>query len=597
MFLKFSPILGTVFIFNLVSSVLTAGDFGFIPGPSIQPPTGLFATATTNSVTLNWTMPTDGKTCTVFKYKNNNSYASFLANVVGTQYTETNLTLGSVNTYYLTCSTANGTTSAASAKISVTTAVPVVVAKPPQPYFDNLVWNGNNIIASFRSAGGTTQGILVAYNEGTTPPTCSLNSPNSINVGNVTSYKLPLFNLSTSYTIRVCAYNSAYDISSGSTRTVSLPEYSRVGTLESETLGASLYDEFSSNEVNPVYTFGESDLGKVRKWIGTMASSPNVSAKQTFKLKSLLPGQLYSLRLYGAYASVANTNWMAQVVEGSARILYSDNNNRKTFAFPLGDEAVGTAWTLLFVPSSNQVSFEFSGMAATGNNFIYIDAWEFISHVAPVPAGLFTFTSNSGPKFLGEAKANTTRYSPKWRIVYNDRQFNTPADLAIRQYRISSVNMAIKFLYTLSIPEYNYDIFTTVTIQEILGRDQIGKWIDMSFDEIRGKWARCGGKYANYANSFSASKINVNIMPAAFYTSAGNYRGLVSGQSTWPSGKVTSTALSVSYLQSNPRNAMIYQTIQAITAWEIGNILGMSSRYFPGTTLSSEIGSKSPCGL
>ncbi len=537
-------------------------------------------------------MPATGTNCTVFKYTNS-LYASYLANVAGTSYVDRNLPFGATFSYFVTCSNAMGTSSAASAKVTSTTAVPVIVAKPVQPLFDALVWDGNNIVANFRNGGGGFSGFIVAYNEGTVAPACSLNAANSINVGNVASYKLPLMNLSTSYTVKVCAYNSAGDISTGLTRTVTLPEYSRVGVLESQTSGATLYDEFTSNELNPVYTFGESDLSKVRKYFG---SSANVNSKQTLRLKSLVIGQLYALRLYGAYASTAAANWRAKVVNGSARIFSSDGQNQKTFAFPVGNDAVGTAWTLLFIANTKDVSFEFSGDALSGENYLYVDAWEFIGFPAQVPANLFTFTSASGPKLLGEAGGNTTRYSPKWRIVYNDKQFNVPNDLAVRQSRLTSLNLAIKYLYSLAIPEYNYEVFTTVGVQTILGKEQIGKWIDSSFDLIRSKWTACGGKYSSYANSFSPGLINVTAMPAAWYTSGRNYTGLTSGQSTWPGGRVSSTVMSVSYLQSNPRNAMLYQYISSITAWEIGNILGMASRYFPGTTLSSEIGSNSPCG-
>ncbi len=467
-----------------------------------------------------------------------------------------------------------------------------LTAPPPAPVnlTSSIDLNGG-LSVSWSSGGGSTNGYKIAIAAKT-----SANCLNGTDIGAKTTAYFPrLTPLSTIY-IQVCAYNTNAQYSKAATITTTSKEFVRGGDLESEKQSEQLWDEFKSTDTNPTYTFTENDESSLRSYIGSLPSSPNQIYKQTIRMKNLVPGKLQSLRLYAANASSSSAVFVAQLLSGNAEILNSSNGT-KTATFNSGYVAVGDVWNIFFVPTSLEITIEFSRKATTGSDYLYIDAWDYIVYPNTVPSNMFVHSGNWGVKLLGEAIGNSTRYSPKWRIPYNDNKFNTPNDPTLRQSRLSTVIYASKFAYDKKVPVGVIESFQGFANRMILGTEQPGKWIDDAFDEVRNKWAACGGKYLNVANGLAASSIFATVQPSYWLYSGSNYSGYIAGQANWPSRHVLGNVVGINNLMSvNPAASTGIQNFQRLMAWEIGNIFGLYSGFYPGNTLSSEIGNASPCG-
>lgn len=106
-------------------------------------------------------------------------------------------------------------------------------------------------------------------------------------------------------------------------------------------------------------------------------------------------------------------------------------------------------------------------------------------------------------KFLGPKKKAEIKYSPKYKIPYNDNGFSDPAK---RKWKQAAKRGAQGFV----IEE----------IQIFPGTPEaIGEWIDEAWDEAVASFKKCGGSRAEFAATMTPSSLKggVSIQPTIWY--------------------------------------------------------------------------------
>jgi hypothetical protein len=106
-------------------------------------------------------------------------------------------------------------------------------------------------------------------------------------------------------------------------------------------------------------------------------------------------------------------------------------------------------------------------------------------------------------KFLGPKQDAEIKYSPKYRIPYNDHGYSEPAN---RKWKKAANRGAPDFV----IEEIK--IFPGTP-------DAIGQWIDEAWDEAVASFKKCGGPLASFASRMSPSSLKggVSIEPTIWY--------------------------------------------------------------------------------
>ncbi|HKS43011.1 MAG TPA: hypothetical protein VJX74_20530, partial [Blastocatellia bacterium] len=106
-------------------------------------------------------------------------------------------------------------------------------------------------------------------------------------------------------------------------------------------------------------------------------------------------------------------------------------------------------------------------------------------------------------KFLGPKKKAEIKYSPKYKIPYNDNGFSDPAK---RKWKQAAKRGAQGFVIE------EIQIFPGAL-------DAIGEWVDEAWDEAVASFKKCGGSRAEFAATMTPSSLKggVSIQPTIWY--------------------------------------------------------------------------------
>lgn len=365
------------------------------------------------------------------------------------------------------------------------------------------------------------------------------------------------------------------------------PRYLRAGKIEIPT-GPKSWDEFTSTATESVYRVGNSKTSDLTAWIGSGAST-GVTRSQVIVFESLTPGQMYGVKIYGGYSTLSKLNLRAVVDGGNAQ-------SEPTHAFPFAYDAHRSPWVFVFIAQKAEVRVLFEAANSPSSGYLYLDAWEFIQFPDQVPNNLFVWSGSSGPYLMGAPNNQSIKYSPLYKIRYQDLGYNPTPESSLYESRLKTLYFARRWLMNgKGVSESGVSQVENFAHSTLVSQQSVGVWIDNAMTTIRSKWAACGGRYLAVAGGIQTSKILVTLRPSFWWQGNSNLgpswvHGMQSGHN------LTAAVFTLSGLYSNPQNAYLVGG-DRILEWEMGNLF--RSYYGNGPIAHDsygETGNLSPCG-
>jgi hypothetical protein len=166
-------------------------------------------------------------------------------------------------------------------------------------------------------------------------------------------------------------------------------------------------------------------------------------------------------------------------------------------------------------------------------------------------------------QFLGEARPDADKITPRFGIRFNAQGFDNPS-----------------FNWEKKIKKWQKKAVPGTVIEEMLtfpgAPDAIPTWIDQAYDKVRSQFAECGGTLSQRASRVVSKNLKVTIMPSAFYEP---YWKINVAGAYYPKSREIKV-LNIYYIWSGPNKGWLRHA-KDLLEWEIGNFMAVESGVQP----------------
>lgn len=221
----------------------------------------------------------------------------------------------------------------------------------------------------------------------------------------------------------------------------------------------SCWNQYTGQSLINNYQFGVSGLNSLRSWIGYAG----VATKQNFSWSGLIPGKVYFVNYYPAFAT-DSVLYTAAIVSGSASIVVGQNFTPNPPRANGNYYQVPTPWQIIFIANSSNVTLQLGNSETSGYHYMYLDFVEgsnpaipaFIA-APPVPTSVAITTSTASSLTVGWANAGGTTAGFKVAsILGNSTTLGCASGVDVGNtlsYTVPSLQSSSN--YTLAICSYN----------------------------------------------------------------------------------------------------------------------------------------------